>query len=213
MYLLRLAVMIVPLGLYFLYLAWMNGRRHPTVSTGTRDLAVLSVGLIGLVAVGPLGMVLLFPGRWWGDVSLIAMVAALVGLVLSSQPPTVVVYNVDRESLGEALSRALERLQWAHDEHGAWVALPSHRAALDIGYFAAMRNATIRIRGARRSHALARRLCAALRCELAGVSSPGRFAGRCFLLMSMVLLVWPAWLWLAQVVPLAQYIQKHLGGG
>ena len=209
-YLLHLGASIVPLGAYFLYLAWMNGRSHPAVSTGVRDVVMLTIGLAGLVVLGPVGAAFAFTGAWWSDAALIVLMLALVVLTLSGEWRVVVVYNVGKESMWCALVRAVDRLGWEHQVHEGWVDLPDRAAALEVRYFRAMRNATIRVRDRSRSRAGVHELHAALRCELAGAPSPGRFAGRCFLMIGVVLFAWPFYVWITEIAQLGFHLSDHL---
>jgi hypothetical protein len=45
-------VCLLPLGLYFLFLAHLNSRKHPSLLHGTWDLACLLMGLSGFIVVG-----------------------------------------------------------------------------------------------------------------------------------------------------------------
>jgi len=214
MYLLRLGAMVVPLAAYFLYLGAMNGRRHPTASLGTRDGTWLTLGLVWLVLAGPLGPVLAFTGRWVDNAVMVALVACLLGLTVWG-PSRIIVYNVDGNSLLEALTRALDRLQWDYQRHHDWIFLPGHGASLEVRYFAAMRNATLCVRRARRTRRtrrLARRLVGALRVELARQRSPGRSAGWCFLGVSVALFACPVVAWLSESLPLNTVWPSFLGG-
>ena len=210
-YIIVLAPIVVPLSVYFLYLAWMNSRPHPSVSTGGRDLGMLGFGLAGLVVLGPLGRALVFSGRWWGDASLVAMLVGLVVLTLSDEPSAVIVYNVDQPVLWEALHRALQALSWPYEVRTDRVDLPDQQAVLDVRYFRAMRNASVYVRGGPRHAGLVRRLQQELRRQVATVPTPGRFAGRCFLVVGVALLTLPVYLWLADALDIVVDLPGLLG--
>jgi len=211
-YLISLVLTIAPLSVYFLYLAWMNGRSHPSVSTGERNLGMLGFGLSGLVVLGPLGRALVFSGRWWGDASLVAMLVGLVVLLLSDEPSVVIVYNVNQPDLWDALHRALLALSWPYDVRSDRVDLPDQQAVLDVRYFRAMRNASVYVRARPHHRDLVRRLHQELRRQTAVVPTPGRFAGRCFLVLGVALLTLPVAIWLADTLGIVVRLPGALGG-
>ena len=57
----RVCLAMGPLGVYLLAIGLMNLSRRPWVTTGFRDGLALTIGMMGLVIVGPLE--LLMPGR------------------------------------------------------------------------------------------------------------------------------------------------------
>ena len=120
---LHFCIAIVPLAVYLLMLGLLNLRRHPFVTTGSRDAATLGIGVVGFVIAGP--MELFFPegaasqfGAWvW--LSLIVFYGLCVSLVVLLMKPRLVVYNVSLEELRPILSKiALEldpKSRWIGD--------------------------------------------------------------------------------------------------
>ena len=44
----------LPFALYFLALAWLHGRRRPTLVTGRRDGLAVALATVGVLFIGPL---------------------------------------------------------------------------------------------------------------------------------------------------------------
>ncbi|MCE9607840.1 MAG: hypothetical protein K8U03_23380 [Planctomycetia bacterium] len=123
----RLCVALAPLSIYMIGLAVLNFRRRPVVVAGSRDMAFLGLGTIGLLLVGPIELLLpSLPDHVTGYVWMLLLVLyclfLTLGVLLSK--PRLVVYNVTLDQLRPALADAVNDLdadvRWA----GGSVALP-----------------------------------------------------------------------------------------
>src|SRR5437016_1562493 len=107
----QLVLMVAPLAGYLYLLAVWQAGRHPRVISGTTDVALLALGVGGLVLYGPFGQLLarrLFghpgPVPW-----LILTLAALlvVSWLTRGASRRLVIYHVDATALERALGEAL----------------------------------------------------------------------------------------------------------
>jgi hypothetical protein len=113
----------LPLALYWLALAWLHGRRRPTLVTGRRDAFALVVATLGALFIGPLQIL---PGfsAWiaWGSSVWLLVAAFVVFVMIAVLPrlrPRFVVYNTTLESLRKTLSATAIELdldaRWSGD--------------------------------------------------------------------------------------------------
>jgi len=123
----RICVAFVPMSIYLIGLAVLNFRRRPVVVAGSRDMAFLGLGTIGLLVVGPIELLLpKLPDEIVGYVWLLLLVLYCLFLTLAAllSKPRLVVYNVTLDQIRPALADAVNELdadvRWA----GGSVALP-----------------------------------------------------------------------------------------
>lgn len=115
-----LALACGPLAAYLIILAGMHLVGRPVMVTGLRDAAALAVGLIGLVAVGPMELFMPetaadhFGPRVW--LLLFGLYGLTVLLIVLLMRPRLVIYNLDAEQLRPLLNAALHQL----DEEPRW---------------------------------------------------------------------------------------------
>ena len=120
---LRFTVAAVPMAVYLLVLALLNLRQQPFVTTGARDSAALGIGLMGLIAVGP--MELFFPeaaairfGPYvW--VLLIIFYGLCISLVVLLMRPRIVIYNTTIDQLRPIITQIAnsmdQKSRWTSD--------------------------------------------------------------------------------------------------
>ncbi len=105
---------LLPLAAYLLLLGAIRLFSRPLVTTSGRDLAALSVALVGWMAIGP--MELFFPGAAaatlgpyvWLCLLLFFVLAML--LIILSLPPRLIIYGASASEVLEPLFRAAQRL-------------------------------------------------------------------------------------------------------
>jgi hypothetical protein len=107
----RAALAFLPLSAYFFALGIWQGGTRPRVVSGAKDFGMLSLGLGGLIAFGPLGQVAvdsLFPkpslAAWMAVASFVGLVAMAWSLRARRR---MVVYRVEAEPLDRALNSAM----------------------------------------------------------------------------------------------------------
>ncbi len=129
---------LLPLGAYLVMMGGLRMLGRPLVTTGGRDTFALSIGISGLVAVGP--GELFFPsaaGATFGPAvwPLLALFYfLLVVLVILNSRPRLVVYGLGSQALVRPLLRACQQLDERSevDEPSGTVTLPGHAIHLRI---------------------------------------------------------------------------------
>ena len=111
---LRMILALGPLVAYFFTLAvWTSGKR-PRVVTGTLDYALLSFGIGGLIAFGPIGEMLVrlaFRSTGlWGWLAMASLFALVAMMGARRNARRLVVYQVSREALENAVGDAMAEL-------------------------------------------------------------------------------------------------------
>jgi hypothetical protein len=156
---------LLPLGLYFLWLAQLTKREHPTAVAGSWDFAGLLLGLSGFILFGGGLILTLFQSnfRYWMRGNFEALRAAwiqervtwllLVGfylaLVLGASAVTLlgrrrslIVYNVDPAAVETLLTEIFDQLGVPVERRGKqWI---SSIALLELDRFEAGRTVTLR---------------------------------------------------------------------
>ena len=118
---LHFCVAVVPLAVYLLMIGYLNLRRTPFVTTGSRDVASLAIAVVGFVIAGP--MELFFPesaASQFGPLvwaMLLGFYALAVSLIVLLMRARIVVYNVTAEQLRPILFNVATKL----DPGSRWV--------------------------------------------------------------------------------------------
>jgi hypothetical protein len=143
----RLCIALGPLAGYLLVVGGVNLLRRPFVTTGTRDLLALAVGLSGLAIVGPIELLTstsvvlaLGPPYWALALGLYASGWILVTMYVR---PRLVVYNVGDAELATALESVARQLDAEAHWAGQTLLLPSWQAQLSLEPFPALWNVSI----------------------------------------------------------------------
>ena len=133
---LHFCIAVAPLAVYLLLLGVINLKGRPFVTTGARDAAALSIGLVGFVIAGP--MELFFPegaasrfGGWvW--LMLIVFYGLCISLVVLLMRSRIVIYNISLEQLRPILTNVAMKLdpksRWAGDS----LLMPDKRIHLHV---------------------------------------------------------------------------------
>lgn len=161
---LRVTMVVVPVGLYFLLLGLLNSRRHPQVLSGRQDFSLL------IVAFSP---VLIHPVLSLVGVSLTTVVAAglvVAGAVVLLAPRRGkwVIYNLPTEQARLAVGACLEAIGLPAREDASGFRSEGGDVVVRMIAFPLLRNVSVRIEGGH--EALHRRFEA----SLAGVLSTQR---------------------------------------
>lgn len=128
-------IALMPLALYFLFLAFLNQRSRPTLLNGVWDFTFVLLGLSGFIIVGGPVLLAIVDSTWrsyWfggnlGDVQKVwnassgvssgiacgylGLLALLIGIGLYVRRSVTVIYNVDSSSLDPLLITSLEAKQ------------------------------------------------------------------------------------------------------
>jgi hypothetical protein len=126
-------IALMPLGSYLCLLAWAHLRRRPVAVSGVLDAALLAVGVSGLVAVGPLALLMpVTGGSPWSWPVLALLFALCVAVCVLVSRPRMVVYNITVEQFRPLVAEVVAALdpeaRWA----GESAALPGRGFQLHI---------------------------------------------------------------------------------
>lgn len=133
---LHFCIAVTPLAVYLLLLGILNLRRHPFVTTGARDIAALSIAIIGLMLIGP--MRLFFPdaaaSRFGATVwlMLVAFYGLCVTLAVLTMRSRIVIYNITPEHLRPILTGAAMRLDKGSRWSGNSLWMPNLKVHLHV---------------------------------------------------------------------------------
>jgi hypothetical protein len=145
----HVVVAIVPLALYLFVLGWINLLRRPHLTSGARDTAALALALSGLVAIGP--MELLMPvaaaNQFGPYVWLLLATLYLLGVVLGVllMRPRLVIYNCTLDQLRPALAETVAELD--HDARWAGECLSLPQLGVQLYVQAARSLRTVQLIG------------------------------------------------------------------
>ena len=110
----RTCIALGPLALYLLVIGVINVSRRPFVTTGSRDLAALGVGVSGLVLIGPLelftstSLVLSLGIMYW--VLILGLFASGCLMAVLHVRPRLVIYNTTPSQLSTPLIEAAKEI-------------------------------------------------------------------------------------------------------
>jgi hypothetical protein len=160
---------MAPLAVYLLVLALLNFARRPVVVSGTRDLAALGLGIVGLLLVGPIELLLPrlpseITGYVWMILLLIYVLALTLGVLLL--PPRIVVYNASLDQIRPVLSEVVNELDAESRWAGGSAALPRLRVEFYLDDHPSVRNVSLVATSSPQSFAGWRTLEKALRTQL-----------------------------------------------
>ena len=133
---LHFCIAVAPLSVYLLLLGILNLRGRPFVTTGARDSAGLSIGVIGLMLVGP--MKLFFPeaaaSRFGAIVWLMLIIfyGLCVSLAVLLMRSRIVVYNISMEHLRPILTGVAMKLDKKSRWNGDSLWLPERKVHLHV---------------------------------------------------------------------------------
>ncbi len=183
-----------PLAVYLLLLGVLNSLRRPFITTGTRDLYVLGLGLSGFFVIGPLSLFMpesaarIFGGYLIWTLLLIFYSLCLTLCVLLARP-RLVIYNITLDQLRPLLNNLIHRLDLEYHWAGESLALPGLGIQLQLDRFPLTRNVSLVATAAPQSFGGWRRLEAELVEELRTVEVKPNPIGLLMVLASSAALV------------------------
>ena len=140
--LLDIVTVVAPVGVYFLILGLLNTRRCPQLLSARRDTAILLLALSPLLGVPLVRYGMLSP--LGGSAGLAALLA--VGAVLAGRGHKWVIYNIPAGRARQAVARALDRADIAHQPDRNTFHLPRGGAVV-LSVFPLLRNVSVRWTG------------------------------------------------------------------
>ena len=139
---------LIPFSFYLLFLGIINLSPKPLMLTGRQDLIALSLGISGLVIVGPLQILLPQAGiirfgmHVWYPLVVLYIFGVLWLLILSR--PRLVLYNVNQDDFANILSHLMEREGWANLRNENVVLINNLGIQFEILPVVLMKNVTLR---------------------------------------------------------------------
>lgn len=150
----RLCLGMGPLGVYLLAIGLLNLSRKPWVTTGFRDSLALTIGITGLLIVGPLELLMpaaLATRGWLAWIVWLGLYSALALLTLLLQSPRLVIYNLSWESFQPILAQLLDDTDSDARWSGDVLYLPRIGVQLKLDVSPSVRNISLVAVGDRQS--------------------------------------------------------------
>ncbi|MCG3181053.1 MAG: hypothetical protein BIFFINMI_03421 [Phycisphaerae bacterium] len=195
--LLKFALTIGPIAVYFLALGLLNAQSRPQLITGRADFSLLAVVFFPILV----WVLLLVVNLGWIVLAIVAFAAGLgFYWMMPRRQTSWVVYNVGERQFSRALVRALERLGLASEPMPAdppghpVLHVPALGLRVRLSPFPLLRNVTCRFErtdGQPIEPADLASLLAGLRDELETTSAMPTASAACFLLIGTVMLSAP----------------------
>lgn len=212
----HLLLAFLPLSAYLLGLGWVRWTGRPLVTTGARDLVALSLGVSGLIAVGP--GELFFPsaaGASYGAAvwpMLAFLYYLLVSLVVMNSRPRLVVYGFNEQAISPLLFTACSRLDPAvrADMAAGTISLPSHQVHLRIVAHRGGHSCDIEAFETNVTPAFWRALLQATRSSVATQTASGRGLGLLLMAVGVAMLSAIGWQLISQPEQLATGLSDWL---
>jgi len=159
-----------PVAIYLMIVGGLNLARRPILLTGTQDRSLLGLSLVGLIIVGPMELFLPvaayihYGGAVW--LILVILLSLVVGLVILTSPPRLVIYNLAPHQLRALVAETAMELDGAARWAGDCLVLPGLGVQLFLVASSGWRNVTLSAIGPHQDYqgwrtfgrALARRL-------------------------------------------------------
>lgn len=193
-------IAVCPLAGYFAFLAGLHGRARSTVVFGTIDLLLLSLGLSGLVFIGPFQLVApvesLVDKGWlaWGMI----LVLYFLFVLLTGQLRRIrlVVYSVDPKDARDALNHWAKTLDPKVERAGDSWFFPERELEIRLDLFSAARCAVVKIQGKKPTPAEWLPLEKSLAAALAGLPGKRGRVGWLFAALALIFAASAVALWI-----------------
>ena len=143
-----LATALIPLAIYLIYLGLINLSSKPQIVTGTVDSVALSIGISGLVIVGPMQLLLphaamvRFGDNVWYPMVLLYLFGVMWLLLLNR--PRLIVYNIQTDVFQRLLETIMAHNNWGAYQSENILRIPEIGVELEILSIKEMKNITLR---------------------------------------------------------------------
>ena len=189
---------LAPLGVYLFFLGIINLSSKTRVLTGRQDFIALSLGISGLIIVGPMQVLLpqagmiRFGNSVWYPMAILYLFGTTWLLLLSR--PRLILYNLGQDKFSELMESVVDREKWSVRWHGNILQINEIEIQFEILPSVSMKNITLRATHSEQSNAGWRILREVLRSELQ--SQHSKFNGFGFLLITCgLIIVVVGWAW------------------
>ena len=152
---LHFCIAVAPLAVYLTLIGMINLLRRPFLTTGSRDMAALGIGLSGLMIAGP--MELFFPSNaaLWAGVLVWPLLLVFYGLnvtlLVLMMRPRLVIYNISPEQLRPLLGDLANQIDSKSRWSGENLLIPSIQVQLQMESMALLSNVQLVSAGNRQS--------------------------------------------------------------
>lgn len=193
---------LAPLGVYLFFLGIINLSSKTRVLTGRQDFIALSLGISGLIIIGPMqvflpqaGMIR-FGNNVWYPMAILYLFGTTWLLLLNR--PRLILYNLGQDKFSALMESVVERKKWSVRWHGNILQINEIEIQFEILPSVSMKNITLRATYSEQSIAGWRILREVLRTELQ--SQHSKFNGFGFLLITCgLIIVVVGWAWTSLV--------------
>lgn len=189
---LHLSIALGPLAVYLLLLGAINLSARPLITTGSRDVGALGVGLCGLAVMGPLQLLLpsatVFHLGPWVWLLVLALYGLCLTLTVLLMRPRLILYNMPEERVRPLLASLVNELDPESRWAGECLSMPTLGIQLHIETSGAMRNVQLVSAGPRQSYEGWRRLQTALTGALRQTRSERHPLGLSMLMLGLLIL-------------------------
>ncbi len=213
----RLCIALGPLAVYFVVIGLVNLSRRPFVTTGTRDLLALAVGVSGFAVIGPIelltstSLVLALREIYW--VLVLGLYASGWVLLTMYVRPRLVVYNVSEQELAAALEQAARQLDAQAHWAGQTLLLPTWQAQVALEPFSVLCNVSVVGVGEVPAPTFWRQLELALRRQLAGSRVVPSSYGLGMVVLAAMMLIVMGYQWISHSQAATQALLDMMGTG
>ncbi len=184
---LKIAMNVAPVAVYFIILGLVNSRSHVHVVTARHDWLNLAIVFFPI---------LIWPALWLANVgwivsAVLALVAGVAIIVIAGPGKRSgwVIYNCDRHRVMTELTTCLNHLNLDYRCHGYAISIVGHDAGLKLTEFKLLKNVTVGITG--RDRQFARKLGIELQSRLSTVTADPPLSAACILVAGVTLLIVP----------------------
>lgn len=182
-----------PLAIYLILIGMLNLSRRSFLVNGMRDTAALCAACSGMIFVGPLSLfypmnaAIQFGSFVWIFLSILYILVVL--LIILSQPPRIVVYNITSERFRILLSDVVEKLDSQARWAGEGLYLPKLGVNLHLNRSEAIRNVSLLSSGPNQNRTGWQILEKALQNELQHSITDRNFMGLTLVIVGVMLLL------------------------
>lgn len=183
-----------PLSIYLIFLGLVNLSSKTRLLTGRQDFIALSLGVSGLIVVGPMQLFLpqeamiRFGSNAWYPLILLYLFCTMWLFLLNR--PRLILYNLKKKDLFCFMEHIVRREKWTVHAHGNVMQITEIGIQFEIISFAAMKNITLRATRAEQSmpgwQVLRKALLTEFQTHHAGFNRGGVFFVACGLIVAAV---------------------------
>lgn len=209
-FVLKVAINIAPIAIYFLVLGLVNSQAHPQLVNARSDFVTLTLVFVPAL-VWPVPLLVTGNYLWLLYVGLVLGLGVFLYL-LPAPMSGWVVYNISEPRCRRALEQAVGRLGWGFHWQDRSLIIPQANLRIDLSSFPLLRNVSLYFRpidGALRPERI-EALRESLSARLTGFALLPSTTGACLLIVGVGLLIVPLWMVSRHMNEIVELVQKLL---